>query len=78
MIVLEEDGAYRNAYIVLFEILKGTDYLGNGRIILKCITKKQGVMAWSVFIWVRVGPRGGCWEYRNEPSGYVKDKEFLD
>jgi hypothetical protein len=30
-----------------------------GRIILKCMFKKWGVMAWTGLIWLRVGSGGG-------------------
>jgi hypothetical protein len=46
----------------------------DGRIILKCILKKLIGMVWARFIWSRIGTN----EYSNEPSGFVKGKEYLE
>jgi hypothetical protein len=30
------------------------------------------------FIWIRIGPVADCFEQRNEPSGSIKGREFLE
>jgi hypothetical protein len=35
------------------------DRVVDGRIMLKWILKKEIVVAWTGFIWLRIGPRGG-------------------
>jgi len=42
-------------------------------IILKMILKKDR-NTWTVFVWIKVGTS----EHANEPSGFVKCREFLD
>jgi hypothetical protein len=54
---------------------RGVDW----RIILKWILKKHGERMWNGLIWLGIGASGGllC-EHGNEPSGSIKDGEFLD
>jgi hypothetical protein len=33
---------------------------------------------WIAFIWLMIGTSGGSCEHGNEPSGAIKDREFLD
>jgi hypothetical protein len=33
---------------------------------------------WTGFIWFSIGPVVGCYGYGNEPSGSVKNEEFLE
>jgi hypothetical protein len=64
------------------ENLKGRDHLGDlgvdGKIILKRILGKQDVRMWTAFIWLKMDPLAGCWEYGNKYSSYIKRGEFLD
>jgi hypothetical protein len=52
-------GEMRNAYKILFENLKGRDYLGDlgvhGRIISKWTLKKYRMMMWTGFKDIRIG-----------------------
>jgi hypothetical protein len=52
----------RNAYRILVKKLKVRYYFRNlgigGKIILKCMLKKQSVTMWTGFIWVRRGSNG--------------------
>jgi hypothetical protein len=43
----------------------------------KCITKKQDRMAWTGFIWLRIGQVAGFSVHSNKPLGLVKCGEFL-
>jgi hypothetical protein len=49
----------------------------DGRIILRWLLRKWGVMAWTESIWLRTGPGGSTCECGNEPSGTIKCGEFL-
>jgi hypothetical protein len=48
------------------------------RIILKCISKKWDVRAWTGFILLGIGTDGGSFECGNEPADSMKCEEFLD
>ena len=50
----------------------------DGRIVLKCIFKKQDGRAWNAFIWMRTGTVAGCCEHGNEPSGSIICLECFD
>jgi len=49
-----------------------------GRIILKWISRKWDVMAWTGLILLGIGTDGGAFECGNEPSDSMKCEEFLD
>jgi hypothetical protein len=51
-------------YIYIYQQnIKETDHLGNldvdGRIILKLILKRWDRSVWTLFMWLRIGTRGG-------------------
>jgi hypothetical protein len=51
----------------------------NERIILKWISKKQGVKVWIGFSCLKMWFTGGSLMIaNNEPLGFMKDREFLD
>jgi hypothetical protein len=47
-----------------------------GMIILKFLVKKLVGRTWIGFIWRRVGTGGGVCEDNNEPSDWLKCREF--
>jgi hypothetical protein len=62
--------------------LRERDHWGDtgldGRVILRCIFKKQDVEVWTGLSWLRIETDGGTCECGNEPSGSIKCEEFLD
>jgi len=60
-----------------WEHLRERDHLEDpsvdGRIVLRWIPRKLDVVAWTGWIWLRIGT-GEC---GNEPSSYIKCGEFL-
>jgi hypothetical protein len=64
------------------ENLKGKDHSENpdvdGTIILEWILGEWGGKVWIGCIWLRIGTSGGACEYRNEPSGFIKEGNLLD
>jgi hypothetical protein len=50
----------------------------NEKLILKWMLEKQDGKVRKGFIWLRIGTSGGCCEYGNEPSGYIKGGGFLN
>jgi hypothetical protein len=50
----------------------------NRRIILKLISRKYDGRVWTGFIWLRIGMMVGSFEQGSEPSGFMKDREFLN
>jgi hypothetical protein len=62
--------------------LKEGDHLKDpsmdGRIILKYILKTWDGEAWIGLFWLRIGTVVGCCECSNEPSGFIKCREFPD
>jgi hypothetical protein len=50
----------------------------DGRIILRWITEKHGMMAWTGFIWLRMGSCGSNFENGYETSDPMKGGKFLD
>jgi hypothetical protein len=61
--------------------LKGRDHLEvlgvDGKIILEWIVGKCGGKMWSGCIWLRTGTSGEFSEHGNEPSGSIKEGNFL-
>jgi hypothetical protein len=48
------------------------------RIIIKWISRKWDMRAWTGLILLAIGTDGGSFECGNEPSGSMKCEEFLD
>jgi hypothetical protein len=48
------------------------------RIVLKCNFKKWDVETMTGMFWLRLGTAGGCFEFRNEPSGSIKCEKFVN
>jgi len=40
--------------------------------------RKEIGRAWTGLIWLRIGRGGGCLEFSNETSAFVKCGEFFD
>jgi hypothetical protein len=72
----------RDVYRVLVGKSEGKRPLGDpgvgGRIILKWIFRKWGMGLWTGSSWLRIGTGVGTCECGNEPSGFIKCREFLD
>jgi hypothetical protein len=66
---------------IWWESLKERDHsedLGReGRITLKCILRKYGGRVWNGFVRLRIGTGCGFLQHVNDPSGSIKDGEFL-
>jgi hypothetical protein len=45
---------------------------------IKVDLKGIGLEMWTGFIWLRIGFSGGLCEHGDEPSGFIKGREFLD
>jgi hypothetical protein len=45
--------------------------------IRKDLREKWGGKVWTGFSWLRIGTSGGCCEYGNEPSAYIKGGNIL-
>jgi hypothetical protein len=60
--------------------LKGRDHLGDlsiyGRIILKCVLKKEVVKVWSRSNWFKVDPVEGSCECHNKTLVFIEDRVF--
>jgi hypothetical protein len=73
---------FYHLFKILNESLNGRDHSEDssmgGRIILKFILRKWVGRLWIGYMWLTIGARvaGSC-EHGNEPSGSIKDVEFL-
>jgi hypothetical protein len=51
--------------------------INGGKLILGWILGKKGWKVWTGLIWLRIGAVKDSCEHSNEPSGPIKDREFL-
>jgi hypothetical protein len=70
----------RNAYKILVEKPEGMRPLGRTRCRWKrnVISLYTNRWIWTRFNWLMIGSVNGSYEHSTEPSGSIKDGEFLD
>jgi hypothetical protein len=76
-------GETRNGGIVLVGNFKGKSRLqdavvGDGKIILNCIFKKEVGTLWTGLNWLIAGTGGGSFEHGNVLSCFIKGEKFLE
>jgi hypothetical protein len=64
------------------ENLKGQDHTEDigidKKIILEWILGDLGGKVWTRCIWLRIGTSGSSCEHDNEPSTFIKGRDFID